>query len=109
MSSTGTQTGGPAGPDVTTKASEFKPDISTRYANFEDNQPTAGSNPHQVHEKPSGLDKAAGKLEQVTGKVMGDKELQARGLQDQGKVDDAKEIHKLQTEAGGDLSYADRR
>lgn len=60
-------------------------DASSKYAEWEQRgQGTLASNPHEGGEKPSGLDKAAGKLEEVTGKVMGDKELHARGLADQG-------------------------
>jgi hypothetical protein len=60
-------------------------DPSSKYAEWEQRgQGTVGANPHEGGEKPSGLDKAAGKLEEVTGKAMGDKELQARGLADQG-------------------------
>lgn len=72
--------------DLSKKDASFNMDGSSKYAEWEQRgQGTVASNPHEGNEKPSGLDKAAGKLEEVTGKVMGDKELHARGLADQGK------------------------
>ncbi|GAA5966608.1 hypothetical protein JCM8115_006888 [Rhodotorula mucilaginosa] len=108
MSATGTQTGAPAGADYTKKDTDFNMDPSSKYAEWEQRgQGTVGANPHEGGEKPSGLDKAAGKLEEVTGKAMGDKELQARGLADQGKGT-ANKMQDLKTEAGGNVSYPDR-
>ncbi|GAA5876061.1 hypothetical protein JCM3774_004492 [Rhodotorula dairenensis] len=108
MSATGTQTGAPAGVDLSKKDASFNMDGSSKYAEWEQRgQGTVASNPHEGNEKPSGLDKAAGKLEEVTGKVMGDKELKARGLADQGKAT-ADTIQNLQTEAGGNVSYPNR-
>ena len=109
-------------------------DPSSKYAEWEQRgQGTLASNPHEGSEKPSGLDKAAGKLEEVTGKVMGDKELHARGLADQGTSCSrpvelafsnptfdlesapasagkatANKMQDLKTEAGGNVSYPDR-
>ncbi|GAA5987837.1 hypothetical protein JCM10908_007236 [Rhodotorula pacifica] len=108
MSSSGTQTGAPAGADLTKKDTDFKMDPSSKYAEWEQRgQGTLGSNPHEGGEKRTGLEKAAGKLEEVTGKAFGDKELQARGAADQGKTTADKQ-QSLQTEAGGDISYPNR-
>ncbi|BGP55949.1 hypothetical protein JCM8202_004294 [Rhodotorula sphaerocarpa] len=109
MSSTGTQAGGPPGEDHTTKQADFKPDPSTKYADWEEHgQATLTSDGHKSHQQRSGLEKTAGKVEEMTGKAMGDKELQARGMADQGKGDGA-DIQNLQTERGGGASYANRR
>lgn len=124
--------------DYTKKDADFNMDASSKYAEWEQRgQGTIGTNPHEGGEKPSGLDKAAGKLEEVTGKVMGDKELHARGIADQGtfylrpSISDsrlafsnatfdpefapscagkgtANKMQDLKTEAGGNVSYPDR-
>ncbi|GAA5820942.1 hypothetical protein JCM3770_002638 [Rhodotorula araucariae] len=108
MSNHTAQTGVHQGIDRTANPDgNFKPDISTRIADAEQGN-ALGSNPHAGNSHPSALEKAGGKLEYATGKLFGDGELQAKGLAEQGKAQNADTVQDLSTEQGGDLSYKNR-
>ncbi|BGP25217.1 hypothetical protein Rt10032_c04g1804 [Rhodotorula toruloides] len=109
MSNTGTGTGThgnqSAVPDPNRK---FEMDASSKYAEWEQRgQGTLGQNPHESMSKPSALDKGLGKVNEGVGKVLGDAELKAQGLREQGKANEV-DIQDLQTESGGGASYANR-
>ncbi|GAA6004353.1 uncharacterized protein JCM10292_001440 [Rhodotorula paludigena] len=87
MASTGTGPGvHAAAEDRTHDTDSFQPDAASRYANFEQRASTLGRNVHHG-EQPGAFDKAVGKVEAGLGKVIGDPELQAKGLASQGKAD----------------------
>ncbi|BGP16819.1 hypothetical protein JCM10213_004666 [Rhodosporidiobolus nylandii] len=104
MSSSGATTGGPtAQGSATVTDASFKPDISTRIADAEQRGVgTLNQNPHEPNSKPSAIDKGMGKVEAGLGKVIGDKELVAKGNVAQGKGPEI-DNQKLETEAGTHL------
>ncbi|GAA6043889.1 hypothetical protein JCM8097_004289 [Rhodosporidiobolus ruineniae] len=88
MSNLNTEPGAPgAVSHHTTTEQDFKPDFSTRIADFEQRGlGTVNQNPHAPNSKPSGIDKAMGAVESGIGKAIGDKELEKKGLSAQGKA-----------------------